>query len=147
MAKWVAALTSLCGSKGSFLLGDTAHTTPRGVGTGTPLVMGGGQSGAELITDGWTPGVTNILRAQDYIQLGSGNTARLYMVLQDVNSNGSGQATLDLWPTLRSSPADNAAIVINNPMSRFMLTQDFTYGIDEAKVFGIDFNAVEDLRP
>lgn len=147
MGKWVAAMTSLCGSKGSFLLGDTAHTSPRGVGTGTPLVNGGGQSGSSLVTDGWTASVTGILKAYDYIQLGTGNTARLYMVLQDVNSNGSGQATLDIWPNLRSAPADNAVITINSPMSKFMLPQDISWDIDEAKIFGLEFSAVEDLRP
>lgn len=146
MAKWVAALTSLRGPAGSFLAGDFAHPSPRGVGTGTPLVNGGGQLGTTLNTDGWTPSTTGILKAGDYIQLGSGSTSRLYMNLTDVNSNGSGQAALELWPSLRTSPADNAAIVINNPRSKFMLTTNVAWNIDEAKVFGIDFQAVEDLR-
>lgn len=145
---WVALLASLNGREGSFLLGDTANLAPRGAGTGTPLVNGASQAGAALVTDGWTAGVTGILKAGDWLQLGSGSSARLYKVLADVNSNGSGQATLDIWPKLRSSPADNAAITISSPMGRFMLADDIDWTIDEQKIYaGFGFQAVEDLRP
>lgn len=144
---WVAALSSLNGREGSFLLGDTANLLPRGTATGTPLVKGAGQAGKTLLTDGWTAGVTGILKAGDWIQLGTGSTARLYKNLTDVNSNGSGEATLDLWPNLRSSPGDNAALTISSPMGRFMLAEDIEWSIDEMKIYGLSFQAVEDLRP
>jgi hypothetical protein len=145
---WVAALASLNGREGSFLLGDTANTSPRGTATGTPLVNGAGQTGYDLATDGWTPNITGILRAGDWLQLGSGSTARLYKVMQDANSNGTGQATLTLWPRLRSSPADNAAITVSSPKGRFMLAMDGAeWSIDEAKIYGLSFTAMEDLRP
>lgn len=144
---WVAALVSLNGREGSFLLGDTANTTPRGTATGTPLVKGGSQTGRTLITDGWTNGVTGIVKAGDWFQLGSGSTARLYKVVADANSNGSGEATLEIWPALRSSPADNAALTISSPKGRFMLAGPIDYSIDAAKIYGLSFEAVEDLRP
>mgnify|MGYP000393772174 CR=1 FL=1 len=144
---WIAKLAALNGREGSFLLGDTANKTARGVATGTPLVKGAGQTGQDLITDGWTISTTGILKAGDWIQLGSGSTARLYKVLADANSNGSGEATLSLWPNLRSSPADNAAITVSSPMGRFMLTDDLDYSINELKKYGLSFQAVEDLRP
>ena len=145
--RWVAALLSLNGREGSFFLGDTANKVPRGVATGTPLVKGGGQTGSDLLTDGWSPGVTGILKAGDWLQLGSGGTARLYKVLVDADSNVSGEATLTLWPKLRSSPADNAAITIASPMGRFMLAEEPEWSIDEAHLYGLSFSAVEDLRP
>jgi hypothetical protein len=145
---WVAALVSLNGMEGSFLLGDTANTTPRGTATGTPLVKGAGQTGRTLITDGWTAGVTGIVKAGDWFQLGSGSTARLHKIMVDANSNGSGEATLDIWPALRSSPADNAALTVSSPKGRFMLASNETeWSIDEARVYGLSFEAVEDLRP
>ena len=144
---WLAKLISLNGAEGSFLLGDTANKTARGTATGTPLVKGASQVGYDLITDGWTNSVTGILKAGDWLQLGAGSTARLYKVMADANSNGSGEATLTLWPKLRSSPADNAALVISSPMGRFMLASDIDWSIDEAKVYGLTFQGVEDLRP
>ena len=111
----IAFMLKLNGTYGTFTLGDPLNTSPRGVGTGTPLVNGGSQTGNSLVTDGWTSGQTGILKAGDWIQLGSGSTSRLYKILSDANSNGSGQATFDIWPNLRSSPADNAAITVSSP--------------------------------
>jgi hypothetical protein len=144
---WIAALMSLNGREGSFLLGDSASKVPRGVATGTPLVMGGGQTGTDLVTDGWTPSVTGILKAGDWVQLGTGSSSRLYKNLADANSNGSGQATLTLWPALRSSPADNAALTVSAPKGRFMLAGEYEWDIDDARIYGLSFDAVEDLRP
>ncbi len=111
---WVAFLLKLNGPFGTFLLGDPLGATARGVATGTPLVNGGSQVGNELVTDGWTVSQTGILRAGDYIQLGSGATAQLYKILDDANSDGSGNATFTIWPSLRSSPANNAAITVTS---------------------------------
>jgi hypothetical protein len=145
---WVSALISLNGIEGSFLAGDTANLTPRGIGTGTPLVNGGSQTGYDLVTDGWTAGQTGIMKAGDWLQLGSGSTSRLYKVMVDANSDGSGNATLTLWPKLRSSPANNAAITVNSPKGRFMLAEEVEWSINEAKVYeGLSFEIVEDLRP
>ena len=145
---WIAALVSLNGMEGSFLLGDTANKTARGTATGTPLVKGASQTGRTLITDGWTINITGILKAGDWFQLGSGSSARLYKVVADANSNGSGEATLDIWPALRSSPGDNAPLTISSPMGRFMLAANQTeWSVDEAKIYGLAFEAVEDLRP
>lgn len=144
---WLAVLASLNGMEGSFLLGDTANLAPRGTATGTPLVKGASQTGYDLITDGWTINITGILKAGDWIQLGTGSTARLYKVMADANSNGSGEATLTLWPKLRSSPADNAALTISSPMGRFMLAEDIDWSIDANKLYSLSFSAVEDLRP
>lgn len=142
----VAFLLSLNGVYGTFLLGDPANTSPRGVGTGTPLVYGADQTGSELITDGWTTSTTGILKAGDWIQLGSGSATRLYKVLADANSDGSGIATIDIFPSLRSSPADNAQVTKSSPKGQWRLSSnDTNWSIDEASVYGITFACVEAL--
>lgn len=143
---WISFLLKLNGPFGTFLMGDPNGATARGAATGTPLVNGAGQTGNELVTDGWTTSTTGILKAGDYIQLGTGATSRLYKVLDDVNSDGSGNATLTLWPDLRSAPADNAAITVSNTKTTFRLNSAQTsWDINEATIYGLTFGAREAL--
>jgi len=143
---WVAFLIGLNGQEGTFNLGDSVRTTPRGVGTGTPLVNGGSQTGYDLVTDGWTISQTGIMKAGDWVQLGTGSTARLHKVMADANSNGSGQATLTLWPALRSSPADNAALTVNAAKGLFALAGNSDgWSVDVVKLYGLSFSAREVL--
>jgi hypothetical protein len=140
----VAFLLKMNGAFGTFLLGDKSATATRGVGTGTPLVNGASQTGDELITDGWTTSTTGILKAGDWIQLGSASTTRLYKVLDDVNSDGSGNATINIFPNLRSSPDDNAALTVSNTKGLWRLSSNETqYSIDQMSVYGITFACVE----
>lgn len=142
--EWIAFLMSLAGRYGTFLLGDPAGATARGALGGTPLVNGASQSGQTLAVDGWTASVTNILKAGDYIQLGSGTTTRMHKILQNASSNGSGQTTLDIWPRLRETPSDNAAVTTAACKGTFRLADNATdFDINEASVYGIVFAAVE----
>ena len=144
--QWITFLMKLNGAYGTFLLGDPNGATARGVATGSPVVNGASQTGYELVTDGWTADTTGILKAGDYIQLGTGSDSRLYKVLDDVDSDGSGNATLDLWPNLRSSPDDDATITVSNCQSLFRLTTNVTdININQASLYGLTFGAVEAL--
>jgi hypothetical protein len=99
-----------------------------------------------LATDGWTPNITGILRAGDWVQLGTGATSRLYKVLDDVNSDSGGNATLTLFPNLRSSPADNATLTVNNPKGVWRLAaNDVGYDIQTGQFYGITLACVEAL--
>jgi len=137
---WVAAFLQLNGRYGTFRLGDESGRTPRGIATGTPLVKGASQTGQVLLTDGWTISQTGILKQGDYIQIGE----RLYKVMVDANSDGSGNATLDIWPRLRESPADNAAIITSNCTGLFRLTSnEMPWDVSPGIIFSMSFSAVE----
>lgn len=144
-AEQVAAfLLKMNGRFGTFLLGDPANTAPRGVGTGTPLVDGASQTGDQLNTKGWTISTTGIMKAGDWIQIGDAATSRLYKVLDDANSDGSGNATLNIFPSLRSSPADDAVVTVSSPRGQWRLASNETnFSIDEASIYGITFACVE----
>lgn len=146
---WNAFLLRLRGQFGTFLLGDPNAATPRGSAAsaaGTPVVNGASQTGNNLNIDGLPASATGYLKAGDYIQLGSATSARLYKVLEDVNSNASGEATLNLWPDLRSSPADGATVVVSNAKGLFRLeSNDATWSINNAGFYSISFSAVEAL--
>lgn len=141
---WVAWLVSLRGQLGTFTMGDILGCTPRGAIGGTPLVNGADQTGQDLIIDGCSNSITGWLKAGDYVQLGSGSTARLHKVLADVNTNGSGQATMSLWPNIRTAPADNAAVTVTNTVGLWRLaSNESSWSVNEASIYGISFTAME----
>ncbi len=141
---WRVFFQKLNGTEGTFLMGDLGAKLARGVATGLPQVDGGGQSGQTLNTKGWTTGVTGILLEGDYIQIGSGLTSRLYKVLDDVNSDGGGLATFDIWPRLRESPVDSATIIPNDAVGLFRQEGNVSSSeITTNAFYGFGFRAVE----
>jgi len=291
--RWISALTALNGAEGSFLLGDPSGLVPQGIATGAPTVSGASQVGYDLVTAGWTTLTNGIIRAGDWVQLGSTNlflnstqtsgtdsgslannaatdpfgaannaarvtgytnpslsiykdqahipapaiasvyikpsvsvtatiqarsafnpsgvasanfsapsgvwtrlsvaipqtaasvnrtsvllsaacncdigawqmspsaalgdyvattsapvsTNRLHKVVMAASSDGSGASTLTLWPRLRSSPVNGSSVVINSPRGKFRLTGPVEWSVTNASLFGLSFQAVEDLRP
>jgi len=142
--QWVAFLISLRGQLGTFTLGDPVGASPRGSAGGTPLVNGASQIGGTLNIDGCTASQTGWLKAGDYIQLGTAGSATLHKVLADVDSNGSGQVAVDIWPYIRTAPSDNATVVVTNTVGRFRLSSDEqNWSIRETALYGITFGGVE----
>ena len=124
-ADYNAFVKALSGRKGTFYFSPPGSDAPRGIATGTPLVNGADQTGQTLITDGWTPGQTGILKNDDYFQLGSGSSATLHSVVNgDVDSDGSGNATFDFAPKIVNAPTDNSAIVVTNPVGIFRMKEN-----------------------
>lgn len=141
---WIAFLISLNGREGTFLMGDPVNTSTRGLGTGTPLVKGASQTGNSLNTDGWTTSQSDILKAGDWIQLGSGSTSTLHKLRQDADSDSGGNATLEIWPGIRTAPADNAAITVANCNGLWRLAENVQgYDLDLAAIYGISFSCIE----
>jgi hypothetical protein len=141
-APFFAFLAALRGQNGTFLFGDTLLRAAQGTDTGVPKVNGGNQAGSKvLISDGWTAS-TLVLKAGDFIQI----DFRLYMVLADVTSNGSGQASIDVFPRIRVH-ADNASIVTDSPKGMFRLSTDQSVIVDAGvtQLFNVSFQAVEAL--
>lgn len=104
------------------------HTNgPRG---GTPLVNGATQSGTSLITDGWTAAAASRVKEGDVFTLAgvyavnpqnrvSTGVLRQFTVTADGSSDGSGNLTISISPSITASgqfqtvdalPADGAAL-------------------------------------
>lgn len=140
-AEWRASLLSLRGRQGTFYLGDPIYNNnPRGTAGGTPLVNGASQAGNTLVTDGWSAAATFL--KGDYFTLGN----NLHMLTENVTATGGGAATLTFEPTLRISPANNAALDISTPKAAFRLTSDESFWDENPGPFwGMTFDAVEAL--
>lgn len=86
---------------------------PRGSILGTPVAVGGEAVGATAIaTTGWTISQTGVLKQRDLIRL-TGDT-KIYEVTADVNSSGTGTATVNIWPPLIAT-ATAGTLTVNNP--------------------------------
>jgi hypothetical protein len=82
---------------------------------GTTQALAGG-----LYTKGWPVSTSGLLYAGDQVQIGN----QLLVVTAPVNSDAAGLAFLQTSPALRSAPADNAPVIINQPMAKFMLSNN-----------------------
>lgn len=145
--QWIAFLLSLRGQYGTFLLGDPTCSVPMGLAkdfAGLPKVNGANQTGQTLTIDGASKSKTDWLKAGDYIQLGTGTSSRLHKVLQNVTTDSSGNATIEVWPRIRTAPADNADVTVSGAKGLFRLSSnEQNWSINEASIYGITFGAME----
>lgn len=124
---WMAFLTALRGQRGTFRFGDPAGATPRGVGGGSPVANSAGSPSLNLARDrvlyirGADGGVSGWLKAGDWLHIVVGSNQWLHKALQDVNTDSSGDAAIDLWPALREDIPDDTAVVITAAKGLFRL--------------------------
>lgn len=131
-AEWATMLVALKGSVGTFLLGDPDYATPRGTVSSCVLTGSAGDETVSVV-------MTGSLKAGDYIQLGSGSSAKLHKVLLDQTGSGS----LEIWPALRSDYT-SATVVFNSPKGLFRLANNTSsWSINNASAYGISFDAIE----
>lgn len=105
------------------------HTV--GAHGGTPLVNGATQTGTSLVTDGWTNSAAILNKGDVFTIAGvyklnpanqrSTGQLQQFVVTSDVSADGTGAATISIYPaittsgataTVTASPADNAAITV-----------------------------------
>lgn len=139
--EWSTFGYRLNGIEGTFYLRDSVGKYLRGAAVGTGLVRGASQTGQDLITDGWVPNTSLLFRQGDWVQIGT----RLYTILADVDSDASGIATLNLWPKIRTAPADNSEAVYGpDAKGLFRLTGFPDYMFDVTRLMtGFTFQAKE----
>ena len=99
---------------------------------GTPLVNGAAQTGATLVTNGWTGGVTGILNVGDVFTIAgvfainprsrqTTNALQNFVVTTRASSDAGGNSSIGIYPaittsgayqTVTGSPANGAAITV-----------------------------------
>lgn len=125
-ALWKAFFLKLRGKRGTFLMGDPLGALPTGNVSGTVLVDGALQAGLILNVKNLPVSVADVFKIGDYIQLSSGDTSRLHMIVENASSDGFGKTSLAIEPALRSSPADNDVVTYTNPRGVFSLASNST---------------------
>lgn len=86
---------------------------------GVPVVDVAGQTGKELLTRGWLPGV-NVLKVGDFVTIND----ELKQITEDAFSNAAGNAVISFAPALRYSPPAGAHIETELPTGIFKLADN-----------------------
>lgn len=144
--EWITFAMELRGRYGTFLYGVQDGYEPRGEATGTPLVVGGGQTGYMLDIDGGDPNITGQYLKGDYFQIGTGSDSRIHKVTRNIDTDLYGEATLYFQPSLRSSPANDAPLVFENPVGIWrMASNTVSWNVEIGMEYGFSFRAIEAL--
>jgi len=108
-----------------------------GAYAGSGVVNGASQTGSSLVTNGWSNNITNLLNVGDVFTIAgvfavnpksrqSTGSLQNFVVTSPVSSNGSGAATIPIYPaivtagayqTVSNSPANSAAISVKGTAS------------------------------
>jgi P22 coat protein - gene protein 5 len=99
-----------------------------GTCTGTPLTNGTNQTGSSIITNGWTASAA-ILKQGDIIEFATVNAVnpmtralygglRHFVVTADVSADGSGNATIPIYPPVIPAPAQFATTDVAVPNAK-----------------------------
>ncbi len=108
-----------------------------GAYAGTPVVNGAGQTGSSLVTNGWSTSITGLLNVGDVFTIAgvfavnprnkqSTGSLQNFTVTATANSDGSGNSTISIYPSIvtsgayqnvSASPANSAAISVKGTAS------------------------------
>ena len=117
----------------------------QGVASGTISVNGAITSGATTCTiDGMAVSTNDILKAGDYFRFAGQN--KVYIAVEDLDSDGSGEGTLTFEPPLRSDVADDVALVYDNVDFTVRLRNDIQeYSIITDNLYKYEIDLIEDI--
>lgn len=142
---WISFLMELRGMANAFQMGDPMKATPRGTPSGSPVVnnsvpRGNIAGSQQLGTNGWTASATNLLLPGDYIQVGY----RLHRVLDVVDADSGGNATISIWPSLRETSTNAEMLITTGAQGLFRLaTNQRTWSADQTLLTSVSFQIQE----
>ena len=141
---WQVFFIQLHCRAGTFLLGDPDSKTIRGGLNSVINVNGVHSVGAYSISVENATASTVIFKSGDYIQFGSGATQKLHMITADCTSNGSGQATVEIEPPLKTALANDSSIAYANTKAVMRMdSNELSWTADQISVYGISFSCSE----
>ena len=124
----------------SFTFVPETVSDTRGSANTVISVVGSHTAGDTTIAvDGMGNNLTGVLKAGDFVRF-TGQT-KVYMVVEDLSSNGSGAGTLTIEPPLRANLSDNTVLIYNNVDFTVGLTndiQEFAVGTENYFQYEVD---------
>ena len=148
-SEWQAFFMQLNGSFGTFLMGDPDAIALGVQGTiGNTVAVNGAHSiGAYSVTiDGADTYESTLFKKGDYVQFNTGSSSKLHMLISDVASDGSGNATLEIEPSLKVALANDATIEYTSPKAVMrMSNNDLSWSANHISLYGVSFTCEEVL--
>jgi hypothetical protein len=129
----------------SFTYSPPTISSALGVASGVISVNGAILAGVTSVAiDGMANSTSGVFKAGDYFRF-TGQT-KVYMVMADVSSNGSGQGTLTFEPPLRANVSDNAVLIYSGVDFTVGLTGDIQeFNISTENYFQYEIDLIEVL--
>jgi len=146
-ANWEAFMMKLHGRVGTFLLYDPdAKAQQGGVNTTATLNSAASVGDFTISINTNNANMTNVFKAGDYIQIGAAGLAKLYMIVDNANSNSSGVVNVNIEPSIKVAANNGAAVSYTIASGVFRMdTPDLGWDTDEVSKFGITFSCTEAL--
>ena len=143
---WQSFLMQLNGRFGTFLLGDPDGKTIQGSASTVISVNGDHSIGAfDVVVDGCTASSTEFKKG-DYVQFGSGASSKLHMIVADITSDGSGNATLQIEPPLKTALSDDDVVTYSDTKAIMRMdANDLGWNANNVSLYGISFSCTESL--
>jgi len=143
---WQSFFMQLNGRFGTFLLGDPDAKTIQGGATTVISVNGDHSVGAyDVVVDGANTS-TVIFKKGDYVQFGSGASSKLHMIVADITSDASGNATLQIEPSLKTALTDDDVITYSNTKAVMRMdANELGWNANNVSLYGISFSCTESL--
>lgn len=111
-------------------------------------VAGAGQVGNRLNVDGGPASVSAALKAGEFVCFLGGTLYQLVRLVEDFDTDSTGAGTLVVEPGIRTSPADNAAVIVRYPFVRFLVDEHMaTESVSAPNLRGLAIDGVEDVTP
>lgn len=115
--------------------------------TATALASGATQTGSGLYLKGLPVSTQNIRAAGDMVEIILPTGSQLVRLTAALDSDAAGLGYLQFENPVRTSPADNAAVIFNQPMMRGILSEGPMWPTRPGLFSDFDLDLIEDIAP
>lgn len=117
-AEWMAFFAKVKGQE--FYLGDNSRNDL--VTIEAPTLKNTVASSSVLVTQGWTPSTSDLLRPGVWFDIVATNGKKcLFQVSDAVSSDGSGEANINIFPNVRTTITAGASLNFIKPQGVFLI--------------------------
>jgi hypothetical protein len=91
--------------------------------TSAALASGTAQTGSSIYAKGLPVSTAGLLEIGDAVEIYTSLGSQYGVLTARLNSDAAGLGSLQVWPAIRGSVADNAVIIVNKPMLRVIMPE------------------------